>query len=124
MTENTNTNPETNLQIALDTNTIFKFECNVEEEKIRLALKQINNDTPNYYETIFTLEELCEIFGGFRACNSLEEVQGHLLTLFKMGNTSLKGFEDDKKIEMDFKFWNINQLNIVSFYLKEISRKN
>ena len=29
MTENTNTNPETNLQIALNTNTIFKFECNV-----------------------------------------------------------------------------------------------
>ena len=34
---------------------------------------------------------------------------GDLLRLFKMGNTSLKGFEDDKKIELDFKLWNINK---------------
>ena len=124
MTENTNKNPETNLQIALDANTIFKFECNVEEEKVRLALKRINNDTPYYYEASFTFEELCEICRAFKSCKSLEEIQGHLLTLFKMGNTSLKGFIDDKKIEMNFKLWDINKPYIASFYLKEISRKN
>ena len=54
----------------------------------------------------------------------MEEIQGYLLRLFKMGNTSLKGFEDDKKIELDFKLWNINKSYIASFYLKEISRQN
>ena len=49
---------------------------------------------------------------------------GDLLRLFKMGNTSLKGFEDDKKIELDFKLWDINKPYIASFYLKEISRQN
>ena len=103
MTEKSIANPELNLQKSLGTDKIFKFECNVEEGKIRLVLKQTNINTSNQYEANFTLKELCQINRVFKSCNSLEEVQAHLLIMFKRDSTLLKSLEDDKKIEISFK---------------------
>ena len=47
MTEKSISNPELNLQKSLGTDKILKFECNVEEGKIRLVLKQTNINTSN-----------------------------------------------------------------------------
>ena len=105
MTEKSNTNPEINLQKPLGTDKVFKFECSIQEGKIRLVLKQININTSYYYEAYFTLEDLCQINRVFKSCNSLEEVQAHLLIMFKSDSTLLKSFEDDKKIEINFKIY-------------------
>ena len=118
MTENEKKAPETEFQIALDINTIFKFECNVEGEKIILVLKQTNIDTPYYYEKSFTLEELYEIHPVFKACKSLKDAQGQFLGSFKMRNASLNWFDDYKKIEMNFKFYNISEIICCKFILE------
>ena len=118
MTRNTNTNPETDLQIALDKNTIFKFECYIEEDKIKLNLKQINNDTPYYYQKSFILEEFYLICPAFRSCNSLEKVREILLALLNHRLVSLVSYEDGKKIEMEFTIFNINQKEIFKLMLE------
>ena len=97
MTEKSKINSGTNLQKAF-----FKFDCTVQDGKIRLALKQTNINTPYYYEAFFTLEELCQKNSCFKACKNLEDAQKHLLALFQRDRTSLKSLEDNKKIEINF----------------------
>ena len=113
MKEKSKTNSETNLQKSF-----FKFDCTVQDGKIRLALKQTNINTPYYYEAFFTLEELCQKNPSFQNCKTLEEVQKHLLFLFQKDPTSLKSLEDDKKIEINFVIFNISQKENLSFILE------
>ena len=98
--------------------TLFKFDCTVQEGKIRLALKQTNNDAPYYYEAFFTLEELYQKNYCFKACENLEDAQKHLLAMYQNESTSLKSLEDDKKIEINFVIFNISRKENLSFILE------
>ena len=96
--------------------TLFKFDCTVQEGKIRLALKQTNNNTP-YYEAFFTLEELYQKNSCFKACGNLEDAQKHLLAMYQNESTSLKSLEGDKKIEINFVIFIISKKENLSFIL-------
>ena len=113
MSEKSTTNFKINLQKEL-----FKFDCTVQDGKIRLALKQTNINTPYYYETFFTLEELCQKNSCFYSCENLEDAQKHLLAMYQNESTSLKSLEDDKKIEINFVIFNISQKENLSFILE------
>ena len=67
-----------------------------------MALKQTNNNTPYYYEALFTLEELYQKNYCFKACENLEDAQKHLLSMYQNESTSLKSLDNDKKIEINF----------------------
>jgi hypothetical protein len=49
------------LRKNLNFETIFKFQCENVDNKLRLGLKEINKFSPYYYERFFTKEELDEI---------------------------------------------------------------
>ena len=83
-----------------------------------MALKQTNNNTPYYYEALFTLEELYQKNSCFKVCESLEDVQKHLLAMYQNESTSLKSLDNDKKIEINFVIFNISQKENLSFILE------
>ena len=106
------------LQKPLGKDKIFKFECDVESDKLRIGLVEINVYTPYYYETFYSLEELKEKNKIFKSCKDLEEVKGHLLLLFSMETTVLRSLENDKKIEICLKLMDISRIIDDSFILE------
>ena len=105
------------LQKPLGKDKIFRFECDIQYNKIRIGLKEINVYTPYYYETFYTLDELQKKNKIFNACKDLEEVKGHLLLLFSKETTLLKSLEDDKKIQICLKIMDISRIIDDSFIL-------
>ena len=79
---------------------LFKFECTVEGQQLRLGLKEINCYSPYYYEVFYTLEELYNMKDFFRAKTGLEEIQSNLIALFSRKTTRLESLENDSKIKL------------------------
>ena len=79
---------------------LFKFECTVEGQQLRLGLKEINCYSPYYYEVFYTLEELYNMKDFFRAKTGLEEIQSNLIALFSRKTTKLESLENDSKIKI------------------------
>ena len=96
---------------------IFMFECEIVDDTLRLSLKEINCYSPYYYEAFFTLTSLCEKNNVFKACKSLEEVKSHILKLFN-GAGVLKSVDDDEKILLMLKIYNISVVIQESFELE------
>ena len=92
---------------SLDEDKIFRFECDVHDDQIRLGLREINVYTPYYYEIFFTLEQLKKKNRAFEGCKDLEEAKGHFLILFNKENTFLKSLDDGEKIEICLKIYYI-----------------
>ena len=114
------------LQKRIGDDNIFRFECDIEDDHLRIGLKEINVYSPYYYETFFTLDELQKKNEIFKSCNTLEKVKEHLVKLFQGKNTILHSLEDDKKIRMDLKMWDISTLIDDNFILdrKTIEKKD
>lgn len=85
----------------LDKDKTFKFECDV-SDKLRLGLREIDYYSPYYFESFYTKTELEEINPIFRACNTLEEIQGHFFNLFKENTTKLQLAENQENILIVF----------------------
>ena len=96
---------------------IFMFECEIVDDTLRLGLKEINCFSPYYYEAFFTLDSLYEKNNVFKACKSLEEVKSHILKLFN-GAGVLKSVDDDEKILLMLKMYNISVVIQESFELE------
>ena len=88
---------------SLEGDKIFRFECDVHDDQIRLGLRELNVYTPYYYELFFTLEQLKKKNRAFEGCKDLEEAKGHFLLLFNKKNTFLKSLDDGEKIEICLK---------------------
>ena len=95
------------LQKSLGGNRIVEFNCDVQDDKLRMYLKEISTYNPYYYEALLTFEQIIEKYAGFKACKSLEEVQMHLLKLFQQPYTILKSLDNDTKIQISFTLWEI-----------------
>ena len=109
----------------LDKDKTFKFECDV-DEKLRLGLREIDYYSPYYFESFYTKSELEEINPIFRACNSLEEIQGHFFNLFKEKTTKLKLAENGENILIIFLVGWISGTREIKFELirKTVSNKD
>ena len=95
-----NHNPK--LLRKLGENKIFKFECEVKNDNLKLALREINNNSPDYYEAYFILEELYYINDYFKTYSNLNEIPSRLLALFKRKTTKLDNLENGAKIKLHF----------------------
>ena len=82
------------LQKRIGDDNIFRFECDIEDDHLRIGLKEINVYSPYYYETFFTLDELQKKNVIFKSCNTLEKVKEHLVKLFPEKNST--SWEKDK----------------------------
>ena len=79
---------------------IFKFECTIESNNLKLSLKEVNSYSPYYYEVYYTKEELYQMNDVFRAFDALEEIQKNIRALFSLKSTTLESLDDDAKIKL------------------------
>ena len=93
-------NHDPKLLKKLGENKIFKFECEVKNDNLKVALREINNNSPDYYEAYFILEELYYINDFFKTYSNLNEIQPILLALFKRRTTKLESLENGAKIKL------------------------
>ena len=106
------------LRKKLDKDKEFKFECEVIDDKIRLGLKEINYYSPYYFENFFTKEVLDKKNSVFRQCIDLNEVQGHLIRLFK-DKVSLEYAENRENINLIFTMFTMSGTTLVVFELEK-----
>ena len=97
---------------------IFKIELDIAKDQIRIGLKEVNVYTPYYYEKYYSLEELKIKNSGFNSCNTLEDVKGHLITLFKSEKTYLENKDNFEKIKICFEMYIISGPVKENFILK------
>ena len=105
------------LQKSLGGNRIVEFNCDVQDDKLRMYLKEISTYNPYYYEALLTFEQIIEKSYAFKACETLEEVQMHLLRIFTQPYTILKSLDNDTKIQISFKLWVFTRPIEVNFIL-------
>ena len=96
---------------------IFKFELDIQNDKFRIGLKELNAGNPLCYELSFTLEEIQKKNKMYNSCKGLEEVKEHLSHVFKEDSTNLKSLEDGKKIQINFKVFYIAKIVDENFIL-------
>ena len=72
-------------QISLNEETIFRFSCTVEDDKLlRFRLSEIGALCPFIYENSLSLEEMREENKAFNATDTLKEVKHHIDKIFKL----------------------------------------
>ena len=72
-------------QISLDEETIFRFSCTVEDDKLlRFRLSEIGALCPFIYENSLSLEEMRKENTAFNATDTLKEVKHHIDKIFKL----------------------------------------
>ena len=91
--------------IVLDEDTLFKFDCFVEDDYLILKLTEVDALAPFIYITQLTLDDIIKIHKIFRACDDLNEVEKHIIKLYKENRIKLS---QEKKDEIIF---NINAFN-------------
>ena len=102
----------------LGSDKIFKLELDIANDQIRIGLKEVNVYTPYYYETFYTLDKLKIKNNGFNSCNTLEDVKGHLITLFDSEKTYLESKDNFEKIKICFEMYIISGPVKENFILK------
>ena len=88
-------------QIKLNDDTLFKFDCDVEDDYLILKLSEIDALAPFIYIKKITLDELIEVHKVFKSCNNLNEVKEHIDKLFEMKKIKLI---QNKREEIIFNF--------------------
>ena len=107
------------LQKRLNPKTIFKFQCDNVDNKLRLGLKEINKFSPYYYERFFTKEELDEINDTFRALRNIDAVKKQLLRCFQKRAT-LNEVKGSPNLNIHFKIPNFDEVIEIDL---EVERK-
>ena len=79
---------------------IFKLDCTIESNNLKLSLKEVNSYSPYYYEIYYTKDELDKNKEFFKAFKTLEEIQSNLIKLFSKKTTTLESIDDDSKIKL------------------------
>jgi len=105
------------LQKSLGGNRIVEFNCDVQDDKLRMYLKEISTYNPYYYEALLTFEQIIEKYAGFQGCKSLEQVQMNLILLFQNPDTKLESLDNDAKIQISFTLHDISNIVEVNFIL-------
>ena len=107
------------LRKNLNFETIFKFQCENVDNKLRLGLKEINKFSPYYYERFFTKEELDEINDTFRALRNIDAVKKQLLRCFQKRAT-LNEVKGSPNLNIHFKIPNFDEVIEIDL---EVERK-
>jgi hypothetical protein len=110
---------DVSLRKNLNFETIFKFQCENVDNKLRLGLKEINKFSPYYYERFFTKEELDEINDTFRALRNIDAVKKQLLRCFQKRAT-LNEVKGSPNLNIHFKIPNFDEVIEIDL---EVERK-
>ena len=96
-------------QIRLNEETLFEFDCQVEDEYLYLKLNEIEALSPYIYIKKIDLKELQkDVHKMFKALDTLDEVKQHIEQLFKDGKIKLRQ-ERNEEIFFDIKAYYISE---------------
>ena len=82
-------------RIKLDDDTIFRFSCTIENEKLKFKLSEIGSFAPFIYEKLISLDEMKRKYKMFRSCETLKEVKEHIDRLFSHKKIKLTKDKED-----------------------------
>ncbi len=106
-------------QISLkDGDTTFEFSCEVENDFLVLKLEEIGALCPFIYKNELTLKDMENIHSIFKSCQNLEDVRGHIKTLFK--NNSVWLTKEEECIGLNIKIMNIAKYDDIKIDLKRL----
>lgn len=103
---------EDSMKKSLNKETKYKFECEIDGNKLSLRLIEIKSYSPYFFQEHYTLEDFQKNNAIFKSCSDLETVQNHLLKLFSLDTTKLKLIEDDKDEQKKYIILNLLAFNI------------
>ena len=96
-------------QIRLNEETLFEFDCQVEDEYLYLKLNEIDALSPYIYIKKIDLKELQDdVHKMFKALDTLKDVKEHIDKLFKNGKIKLRQ-ERNEEIFFDIKAYYISE---------------
>ena len=97
-------------QIRLNSQTLFQFSTDIENDKLVLKLNEIGAFSPFIYLKKLTLDDFIKIHKMFRSCENLQEVQNHIAILFANNKIKLTQNKDEENaIILSIKTRNISE---------------
>ena len=81
--------------------TIFKFECDIENDKLVITLSEIGALCPFIYQRRLTQDKLIRYHKLFKACDDLEEVKSHITNLLEQKQIKVKKDEENNNIYLE-----------------------
>ena len=97
-------------QIRLNSQTLFQFSTDIENDKLVLKLNEIGAFSPFIYLKKLTLDDFIKNHKMFRSCENLQEVQNHIAILFANNKIKLTQSKDEENaIILNIKARNISE---------------
>ena len=97
-------------QIRLNSQTLFQFSTDIENDKLVLKLNEIGAFSPFIYLKKLTLDDFIKNHKMFRSCDNLQEVQNHIAILFANNKIKLTQNKDEENaIILNIKTRNISE---------------
>lgn len=94
------------LQKKLGNDKLFRFECEVIDDRLRIGLKEIHKYSPYYYENFYELKDLETMDRLFKGCKGLDDICTRLKKGFRKNYTVLREKDNYQTIviayEIDF----------------------
>ena len=96
-------------QIRLNDETLFQFDCIIDDNQLILKLSELDALAPFIYIKEITLDEIRKCHKAFKSCKDLNEVKEHIDKLFKNKRISLDQDKSDKtNVKIKFKIFYIS----------------
>ena len=96
-------------QIRLNDETLFQFDCIIDDNQLILKLSELDALAPFIYIKEITLDEIRKCHKAFKSCKDLNEVKEHIDKLFKNKRISLDQDKNDKtNVKIKFKIFYIS----------------
>ena len=96
-------------QIRLNEETLFQFDCIIDNNQLILKLSELDALAPFIYIKEITLDEIRKCHKAFKSCKDLNEVKEHIDKLFKNKRISLDQDKNDKtNVKIKFKIFYIS----------------
>ena len=96
-------------QIRLNEDTLYQFDCIIDNNQLILKLSELDALAPFIYIKEITLDEIRKCHKAFKSCKDLNEVKEHIDKLFKDKRISLDQDKNDKtNIKIKFKIFYIS----------------
>ena len=96
-------------QIRLNEDTLYQFDCIIDDNQLILKLSELDALAPFIYIKEITLDEIRKCHKAFKSCKDLNEVKEHIDKLFKNKRISLDQDKNDKtNVKIKFKIFYIS----------------
>ena len=90
------------LQKKLGNDKLFKFECEVIDDRLRIGLKEIHKYSPYYYENFYELKDLETKDRLFKGCEGLDDICTRLKKGFPKDYTVLREKDNYQTIDVAY----------------------